>query len=69
MSQESKCPMSGARPTTAGAHANAQWWPDQLNLKILHQHSPKSDPMAKRSTTRKNSNPSISMPSSKTCMR
>ncbi len=45
MSQESKCPMSGARPTTAGAHANAQWWPDQLNLKILHQHSPKSDPM------------------------
>jgi catalase-peroxidase len=37
--------MSGARPTTAGAHANAHWWPNQLNLKILHQHSPKSDPM------------------------
>jgi len=45
MSQESKCPMSGGRPATAGAHANAQWWPDQLNLKILHQNSPKSDPM------------------------
>ncbi|MGA8055743.1 MAG: catalase/peroxidase HPI [Burkholderiales bacterium] len=29
----------------AGASTNANWWPNQLNLKILHQHSSKSDPM------------------------
>ena len=47
MSNESKCPFSGGvRPhAVAGAPVNAHWWPDQLNLKILHQHSPKSDPM------------------------
>ena len=31
----------------AGAPTNAGWWPDQLNLKILHQHSSLSDPMDK----------------------
>ena len=47
MSNESKCPFSGGvRPqAVAGAPVNANWWPNQLNLKILHQHSPKSDPM------------------------
>ena len=44
MSTESKCPflhgqVSGTGPT------NADWWPNQLNLKILHQRSEKSDPM------------------------
>ncbi len=39
-----KCPMSGAR-TTLGARSNQDWWPNQLNLKILHQNSPLSDPM------------------------
>jgi catalase-peroxidase len=35
-----------ARPhAVAGAPSNADWWPNQLNLKILHQHSPLSDPM------------------------
>jgi catalase-peroxidase len=39
---ESKCPVAhGARR----AQGNADWWPNQLNLKILHQHSPLSDPM------------------------
>ena len=28
-----------------GLRTNADWWPNQLNLKILHQHSPLSDPM------------------------
>ena len=28
-----------------GARSNADWWPNQLNLKILHQRSPLSDPM------------------------
>jgi len=44
---ESGCPFSrGARQyTLAGTPTNAAWWPDQLNLKVLHQHSPLSDPM------------------------
>ena len=47
MSNESKCPFAaqhGAR-TTAAAQSNADWWPNQLNLKILHQHSAKSNPL------------------------
>jgi len=44
MSTEAKCPF---RPTQAGAATNATWWPNQLNLKILHQNSPLSDPMDK----------------------
>ncbi len=41
------CPVTGAahRHTSAGALSNADWWPNQLNLKILHQNSPLSDPM------------------------
>src|SRR5208337_2743258 len=42
MSTEAKCPFIH---TAAGAATNADWWPNQLNLKILHQHSPLSDPM------------------------
>ncbi len=46
---EAKCPVVGGsrRHTVAGAPTNARWWPDQLNLKILHQHSSLSDPMDK----------------------
>ena len=40
--------MGAARThTVAGALGNAGWWPNQLNLKILHQHSALSDPMDK----------------------
>ena len=46
MATESKCPvahtLAGATPT------NADSWPNQLNLKILYQNSPLSDPMDKR---------------------
>ena len=47
MSTESKCPMSAGtrRHTAAGTPGNAGWWPNQLNLKVLHQHSSLSDPM------------------------
>jgi len=47
MSSESKCPFSGgaSKSMTAGAPTNADWWPNQLRLSVLHQHSPKSDPM------------------------
>jgi catalase-peroxidase len=48
-STESKCPVAhGARRhTVASAPTNAEWWPNQLNLAILHQHSSLSDPMGK----------------------
>ena len=41
------CPFAGgARPhALAGAKTNADWWPHQLNLKILHQHAPLASPM------------------------
>jgi len=43
-STESKCPVAhGARR----AHTNADWWPNQLNLNVLHQRSSLSDPMDK----------------------
>ena len=47
MSDESKCPFSGAmlNHTTTGAGGNKDWWPNQLNLEILHQHSSLSNPM------------------------
>ena len=47
MPNEMTCPFSGSARThaVAGASTNANWWPNQLNLKILHQHSSKSDPM------------------------
>ena len=49
MSTETKCPVAGnARThTVAGARTTADWWPNQLNLKILSQNSPVSDPMGK----------------------
>ncbi|MEA5464881.1 catalase/peroxidase HPI [Leptothoe sp. PORK10 BA2] len=49
MSSQSGCPFSGGVQTftaTTGT-SNRDWWPNQLNLKILHQHSPQSNPMGK----------------------
>ncbi len=42
-----KCPVihTGSQATTAGGRSNRDWWPNQLNLAILHQNSPLSDPM------------------------
>jgi len=48
MTNESMCPyLNGNLRTTvaAGASTNAKWWPDQLNLQLLNQHSPLFDPM------------------------
>jgi len=47
MSTETKCPFAnGARSQAlAAAPTNAAWWPERLNLKILHQHSAGSSPM------------------------
>jgi len=47
VTETSRCPFhaaSGAR-AQQGAQSNAQWWPNQLNLAILHQHTPVSSPM------------------------
>jgi len=43
MTDESKCPITGS--TARGGTSNRDWWPNQLNLNILHQHSSKSNPM------------------------
>ncbi len=43
-SNASKCPVTGGMRKT-GSTANQHWWPNQLNLKVLHQHAPASDPM------------------------
>ena len=47
MNEDSKCPVTGklARPNVGSGTSNRDWWPKQLNLKILHQHSAMSNPM------------------------
>jgi len=47
MSNESKCPVTGrtSKQIAGGGTSNRDWWPNQLNLSILHQHSPLSNPM------------------------
>jgi catalase-peroxidase len=50
MPTEPKCPFPGHARTSAvaGPQSNADWWPHQLKLSILHQHSPLSDPMGEK---------------------
>ncbi|MBN2591571.1 MAG: catalase/peroxidase HPI [Sedimentisphaerales bacterium] len=47
MNEESKCPVTGksSKSISGGGTSNRDWWPNQLNLKILHQHSNLSNPM------------------------
>jgi catalase-peroxidase len=47
MENESKCPVTNGshKRTAVGTMSNQDWWPNQLNLKILHQHSSLSNPM------------------------
>ncbi|MDO6592083.1 catalase/peroxidase HPI [Loktanella sp. D2R18] len=42
-----KCPVAhgGAAHTTISGRASREWWPNQLNLRILHQNTPAADPM------------------------
>ncbi len=44
MSTEAKCPVMYGT-TNVGMRSNSDWWPNQLNLRILRQNSPQSDPM------------------------
>ena len=47
----SKCPITGissykeSKPTSLGHHTSASWWPNQLNLDILHQNNSKGNPL------------------------
>jgi len=48
MSTESKCPFNHGQllaKSAGGGTTNRDWWPNQLNVRILHQHTSKSDPM------------------------
>ena len=50
MNEESKCPVTGksatpAHPMSSRGTSNQDWWPNQLNLRILHQHPAKGNPM------------------------
>ncbi len=49
MSTETQCPVSSktrrSHALSGGASTNAAWWPEQLNLGILHQQSPRANPM------------------------
>jgi len=49
MNEDSQCPVTGktGNPATGKGTSNREWWPNQLDLKILHQHSPLSNPMGK----------------------
>ncbi len=49
MNEVSKCPVTGrmSKQVAGGGTSNRDWWPNQLNLHILHQHSSKSNPMGK----------------------
>jgi catalase-peroxidase len=50
LSSESQCPVSNGNNRYAARRGprNADWWPNQLNLKILHQNSPLSDPLSQK---------------------
>jgi catalase-peroxidase len=47
MNEDGKCPVTGrtSKQVAGGGTSNRDWWPNQLKLNILHQHSPKSNPM------------------------
>ena len=47
MTNENKCPVMHGAQTTLGGTSNRSWWPNQLNLRILHQNSTLSNPMDK----------------------
>jgi len=47
MNEDSKCPVTGRvdKPTASSGPSIRDWWPNQLNLKMLHQNSPMCNPM------------------------
>ncbi len=52
MKENSKCPVTGATSHAAArGTSNSDWWPNQINLKILHQNSAKGNPMGEEDLT------------------
>jgi catalase-peroxidase len=47
MSENNQCPVTGHTPKTGSGTTKQDWWPNQLRLDLLHQHSCKSNPMGK----------------------
>lgn len=48
MNEIAKCPVHGVRATvTFAGRSNRDWWPNQLNLKVLHQNAPAGNPLGK----------------------
>ncbi|WP_306533012.1 peroxidase family protein, partial [Geobacter sp.] len=47
MSEDNNCPVTGKSGSTSAGRgrSNRDWWPNQLNIGILHQHAPASNPM------------------------
>ncbi len=45
MSAENSCPVQGNTPVTQKGYSNRDWWPNQINLKILSQNSPQLNPL------------------------
>ena len=45
MKEGSKCPVTGRTNPAGGGTTNQDWWPKQLKLDLLHQHSSRSNPM------------------------
>ncbi|MDX1659110.1 MAG: catalase/peroxidase HPI [Nitriliruptorales bacterium] len=45
MADTSECPVTGARTAESFGPSNQTWWPDRLNVRILHPEHPKADPM------------------------
>ena len=47
MNQTSKCPVAHLKSNSVSAGTNNDdWWPNQLNIKVLHQHSSESQPLS-----------------------
>lgn len=63
MSKDTKCPFHHA---AGGGTSNKDWWPNQLRVDLLNQHSNKSNPLGENSTTPKNSTSSITKQSRRT---
>jgi catalase-peroxidase len=47
MTNENECPVTGANTRLADSQPNEKWWPNQLNLKLLHQNCPEDSPLDK----------------------
>ncbi|MEL7436711.1 MAG: hypothetical protein AAFN11_22420 [Chloroflexota bacterium] len=45
MADETKCPFTGGSNTSFGTTTKREWWPNQLNVRILHQNAPMTNPM------------------------